>query len=112
MKKIFILLLLIGYGVASNAQTGQAELLSDKIAKKMSDTLSLTQNQRSQIYATNMLLHKQKENIWRQFENQDSLLNVHIQRIENTRDSLYKPILGDVKYLQYKQKKRYLISNN
>ncbi len=113
MKKTIILILLISCTFFSRAQSGQAEILSEKIAQKMFDSLSLTGDQKKRIYHTNMFLYHQKTNAWKQFENQDSILRVHIQRIENSRDSLYKRIIADEnKYNLYRQKKRFLVSNN
>jgi ABC-type histidine transport system ATPase subunit len=113
MKKVSILFVFICVTLLSSAQSGQAEVLSEKIAQKMFDSLSLNQQQKMQIFQINMFLHHQKADAWKKFENQDSVLGAKLQRIENSRDALYKRIISDEgKYNLYKQKKRYLVSNN
>jgi hypothetical protein len=86
--------------------------LSTRIAQKLQDSLGLSTAQRDSIYAINIRLQHQKTQVRSQYTGTDSL-QYHIQRIENTRDSLYKRIIADEgKYNLYKQKKRYLVSNN
>lgn len=88
-----------------------AETLSNKIANKMRDTLSLADSQRIQIYNINMQLHNQKMDIRQQYFGSDSLSS-KIQSVENTRDSLYHMILADDKFILYRQKKVNLVNNN
>lgn len=107
IKMLFLLVLLAG---KLHAQT-PAEQLSLKIAQKMKDTLSLTEQQKNQLYATNMAIHHQKMLVRQQHTITDSI-RVRTQKIENTRDSLYRPILTEPKYQLYLQKKKQLISNN
>ena len=54
-----------------------------------------------------MLLIRQFLNRERQFQ-----ASSQVQVIENTRDSLYRPVLTEERYLLYKQKKAALISSN
>lgn len=112
MKKIIIIIpaLIFAFSVLQ-AQPTPATQLAEKIAKKMKDTLNLTGNQRNQIYNFNMQLHTQKSAARQQFTDAD-LLRINLQRIENTRDSLYHSVLPEPKYLIYQQKKRNLVSGN
>jgi len=54
-----------------------------------------------------MQLHQQKM-VMRQLHQGSDSLNYYVQRVENTRDSLYHTILTDDKYFLYKQKKEHL----
>lgn len=104
------LLLVLFFKSELNAQSDISSQLSARIADRLKDTLTLTTVQRDSIYQVNQKLALQKATV-RQTVTGDSL-RVRIQKIENTRDSLYKPILGDEKYLRYKSKKVTLLNNN
>lgn len=112
MKKIivFILCIIIGNNYVL-AQQNPATQLAEKIAKKMKDSLSLTGNQKNQVYDINMLLHNQKMAARQQYTDRDSV-RFYLQRIEGKRDSLYKTILPDNKFQMYREKKRNLVNNN
>jgi hypothetical protein len=110
MKKIFALLLVIMCGFSATAQSA-GEALAGRVAQKMADSLALSAYQKTQIYQINMQLHSRKLVARQQYSSGDSLIR-QIQMIENTRDSLYRPVLTEEKYLLYKQKKAILISNN
>jgi hypothetical protein len=92
------------------AQT-PAEQLAVKIAQKMKDSLSLTELQKSQLYEINIQLNNSKSAARQQYTGSDSL-GIKIQKIENTRDSLYSQILTEPQFLLYRQKKRNLVNNN
>lgn len=94
----------------SRAQSN-AEIFANKIAEKMKDSLSLTETEQAQLYDINMLLHQQKNIAREQYAENDSL-GIYIQRVENTRDSLYELILPSDKFILYQQKKTTLINNN
>ena len=117
MKKQFFssILLLSGFllGQHGNAQTNspQSNLVAQKIAKKMKDTLGLSSHQRNQVFQINMDLNNQKQEVRQQTNIQDSLI-ARVQRIENKRDTLYFPVLGIGKYQLYLQKKKNLVNNN
>ncbi|MBS1578290.1 MAG: hypothetical protein JST29_01465 [Bacteroidetes bacterium] len=112
MKNLIITILAMCLiNIVVNAQTTPAEQLANKIAQRMKDTLSLSDAQKTQLYNINMQLHQQKMNVRQQYQGSD-YLTYNIQRVENTRDSLYRTVLADDKYLLYKQKKRTLVSNN
>lgn len=113
MKKICLLLLLsslLGAGNAS-AQSSVQTALAERIAGKLKDSLSLSGAQKDSIYAINMLLSNQKNNLRSIYQNFDSL-QFYTQQVEHTRDSLYRPVLGEEKYLLYRQKKNNLVNNN
>ncbi len=98
---------LTGYAQTGNAGTQ----LANNIANKMKDTLALTQQKRNQVFAINIQLHNQKMIVRQQNTNADSI-RVKTQRVENTRDTLYKGVLPVNKYQLYLQKKRNLIRAN
>lgn len=113
MKKILIgLFIQLFISLSVSAQINSAEAIANKIAQKMKDTLSLSEAQKEQVLTINKQLHQQKQAIWQQHNQGDSLITVHIQRIENTRDSLYKAILTDEQFKIYRVKKRKLVNNN
>lgn len=95
----------------TKAQPSPAELLAEKIAQKMKDSLSLSQTQRQAVYNINIDLHTQKQSVRQRFQAADSL-RYYMQHIESTRDSLYRRELSDEQYNLYKTKKRNLVSNN
>lgn len=111
MKKYIItvaVLLIVNY---VNAQTPNAHALAQHIAKKMKDSLSLTESQRIQIRDINLQIHNDKAAMRQLYSGTDSL-RIKIQSVENSRDALYQPVLGEVKYALYLQKKRYLVTSN
>lgn len=111
MKRITMILFGVTAFVTVKAQTTVATLLSDKIAQKMKDTLSLNLIQKTQIYTINMQLTTSK-NLIRQLNVNTDSIRIKTQRIENTRDTLYYPVLTNTQYLLYKQKKRNIVNNN
>jgi hypothetical protein len=111
MKKVILILSVLLAFQWSNAQTSPANEVAEKIAQKMKDTLALTDAQKGQIFDVNIQLHNQKM-LARQHQLVADSLRRQVQRIENTRDSLYNLVLPQEKYLLYLQKKRNLVSNN
>lgn len=83
---------------------------AEKIAQKMQDSLVLTSDQKAQVYNINMLLHTEKMDV-RQKYPKDSV-RYYLQKVENTRDSLYHNVLADDKFTLYRQKKVMLVNNN
>lgn len=110
MKYILTILLVSIISFAAKAQNNQATLLADKIAQKMKDSLSLTAQQKSLLYQINMDLHQLKVAMRQQYSSPDSL-QVKLQKIENRRDSLYRPVLTEEQFLLYRQKKYNLVNN-
>ena len=112
MKFVILFLLMCFSSSAFSQGNTPAEIhLSQKIAKKMQDTLGLTGQQRAQIFQVNVDIHNNKQLVRQQHSNPDSLSR-YLQREERKRDSLYLPILGSVKYELYLEKKTRLVNNN
>lgn len=111
MRPIYLLSIMILCARSAQAQDQGAEAISLKIAQKMKDSLSLTATQKDSLYNINLLLHSRKAAAWQQYADSDSL-QIVIQRIENTRDSLYRPILTSSQFDVYRVKKRNLVNNN
>jgi hypothetical protein len=109
MKKLFTTITVVLSITFLQAQTSNAELLAERIAQKMRDSLSLTTFQTNAIYGINIQISAKKQEVRQQFSNQDSI-RIKTQAIENTRDDLYLPVLSEQQYALYKQKKSVLIS--
>lgn len=106
MKKQFLIISVLTILIyTANAQEKPAEKLAKKMANAMKDSLDLTGKQRNAIYDINMLLHEQKMAIRKKYPHPDSVRK-YIQRIENTRDSLYITVIGQQKKEHYKKKKK------
>jgi len=103
---IFALVLLTGYNTVGQVNSGNsvAENLAKKIADRMKDTLALTEQQRNSIFEINMQIHNQKMEKRKQYAN-DPLMGNQLQRVENTRDSLYRAVLPEDKFILYRKKK-------
>jgi ABC-type hemin transport system ATPase subunit len=110
MKKILILLLLVIAAGAAKSQSSVADSVAQKLSRKMKDSLSLTEDQRIQLYQLNMQLHEAKMARRQLYTGTDSL-QIHIQRVESMRDSLYRAVLTEEQHVLYLQKKRNLINN-
>ena len=76
----------------------------------MKDTLGLSEDQRTQLYQINLQLHQAKVDKRQLYTGTDSL-QIHIQRVEGTRDSLYRQVLTLEQHVLYLQKKNNLINN-
>lgn len=105
MKFLIATVILICMGFKGTAQSSGMSDSAYRIAKKLKDTLSLSDSKLNQIYNINMQLQLQK------LVNQQQGVSV-LQAIENTRDSLYHTILSDSLFILYKQKKQRLLSAN
>lgn len=110
-RSVFFLLLICAITGLTYAQSSPAIELATRIADKMRDSLQLSDVQHRQVYAVNLALHQQKHNVRNKWQNRDSV-RLALQRVENTRDSLYKTTLSAQQFELYRQKKRLLISAN
>lgn len=110
MKKLSILLVLFFAGTVLYAQA-PAKLVASKIAQKLKDSLQITEAQRKQIYTIKMLLHERKMAARQQFAGSPEVVK-EVQMVENTRDSLYRPVFTAEQFQRYKARKRTLVSNN
>jgi len=114
MKRILILaVILFTIESAGYSQQSPVDAYATKVANRMKDSLNLNTEQRSQLYTITKQLGEQQKAVWTEYSESDSvLIKMSLQRIENTRDTLYRPVLGEQKYPVYLQKKRVLINNN
>lgn len=104
MRKIIVYaLLLLFYWSPADAQS-TAVRIAESHAARMKDSLSLTRVQQRQLYAINMKLFREKLDVWKTCQSQDSI-RVSLQRIENKRDTLYAKVLSPAEFDRYKQRK-------
>lgn len=110
MKKYLVILfsLFCVYGYCQQRLTSEA--FAQKIAERLKDSLNLDAKQKAKIFNVNMQLYNLKMQARKEYTGNE--LAKKIQSIENSRDSLYKAILPEDKYLLYRQNKKVLISNN
>ena len=94
----------------AKAQNNPATQLANKIAQKMTDSLGLTSQQKQSIVDINLNLHQQKTLARQQHPGVSA--TTYIQKIENSRDSLYQQVLPADKFLLYQQKRNKLVNNN
>jgi outer membrane lipoprotein-sorting protein len=111
MKTLLTIAIVLIITMAAKAQSSPAADLANRIAQKMKDTLDLSAQQKTQIYTINMQLHYRKMSFRQQYAGTDSV-RFYLQRVENTRDSLYHGVLSDEKYLLYQGKKINLVTSN
>ncbi len=109
---IAIVLLLAGRSQAQQMQPVMKDKyqLAQAIAERMKDTLELSGVQQERLYRINLRLAEQKIAVRGRYAHTDSL-TIYIQAIENTRDSLYRHVLGPNRFPLYLQKKTQLIRN-
>lgn len=112
MRSIFLIATFIILGYQSRSQqTDVVTSVANKIADRIKDSLSLTTEQRNGIYQANLWIHQQKQGVRTQYSSTDSV-RIHIQRIENKRDSVYYLVLPMEKYEAYLIRKIELIRND
>ncbi len=111
MKKVLFIPFLLLLSNFCFSQTSPADVVAFNISVKMKDSLSLTDDQRQQVFHVNLQINQQKSNTWKTHSNSDSL-HLKLQLIENTRDSLYVPILNNYQYELYLIKKKNLVRAN
>lgn len=109
--KILLLITIIVIRIQGvGAQTIATEI-ANKQAQKMKRDLVLNDSVSQCLYNINIQIHNRKMYIRQQNIAKDSTV-YYIQKIENSRDSLYQKVLSENQYLLYKQKKRELLNNN
>ena len=112
MKKYIFLSIVVSLSVVfSFGQTSPSEILAQRIANVMKDTLSMNTLQTQKVYNINLLLSSKKTQA-RTASTDRTIVGSAIQAIERTRDSLYKAELTTIQYQLYLQKKRNIIKNN
>jgi hypothetical protein len=109
MKRYSFLIGLFFVTTMAYAQQSQEVAVADRIAQKMKDSLNLSKQQKEELYAVNLRLHAGKMKLREQYRAWDSL-SKKTQRVENTRDSLYRFILTAQQFEAYRLKKRSLVS--
>ena len=107
--RITLLCILITVAARAGAQSIHQSVAS-RIAIKMKDSLSLSEAQKNLVFSVNMRLSTEKSQVWQQHSHADSIMK-YVQRVENKRDSLYRPILTAAQFETYIDKKHILISN-
>jgi hypothetical protein len=111
MKKLILIAFIFGNSILYivKAQDNPVAVrIAGKIAQQMKDSLSLTDEQKMQVFNINMDLYRQKKQL-RDNTTLPDTLEVYLQQIENKRDGLYKAILLDEEFKTYKLKKRFLL---
>ena len=108
LTKIFASLLLLFFSHGSYAQTSQTDSLANLLAQKMKDSLSLTSEQKNQIYTINTTILTRDSNLRKMFIGSKSLIS-YLELLGEQRDSLYKSALPNDKYLLYLSKKRNIV---
>ena len=111
MKKLVVLITVLFSSLSflhAQEQT-PAALLAHGIADRMKDSLSLSNQQRAKVFAINMELHSQKMDA-RKRSQYRAVVGKELQKIEGTRDGLYKTVLTQEQYELYIQKKRNLVT--
>ena len=111
MKVLMSFLLVVcAYGVKGQT-ADSADLLAEKIANRMRDSLGLTVSIRDSIFVINKQINSEKKEKMTSSGDYETVRK-QIQQIENKRDSLYQAVLPTEKFLLYKQKKALLIRND
>lgn len=113
MRKAYLVCLFFLFGFIAAAQTAteNGERLAHKIANRMKDSLDLTPQQRNAIFQINRDIHSEKQAAMQQYGSSAETGRA-LQRIENKRDSLYRTVLTEEKYLLYSSKKTNLVKAN
>ena len=114
MRKIIVSTFFVLGTLFCRAQSNNdfaGEEVANRITNRLKDSLDLNQDQRKAIKQINQQLHAQKQAAMKQYAG-TSQVGPAIQKIENTRDSLYKLVLPDEKFLAYKNKKATLLKAN
>lgn len=107
MKNLVFLILFI-VPLISMAQTNQ-EKSSKYLADRLRDSLSLNGKQYQELFKINLALEEQKKNA-RSMDDQIDVKRKRVQKIENTRDSLYATILNTKQFEAYKSRKSSLLN--
>ncbi len=94
----------------AKAQATTPEVQASQIAQKMKDSLSLSDQQKSQVEAATLDVQNMKANL-RQLYNSRAL-DYYLLMAEDNRDTVYKNLLPPDKYLLFRQKKTTLLGNN
>ena len=111
MKKVIIAVVLIAASMHLRAQSAAAQSEASQTAQAMKDSLSLTDQQKSQVYDATLSLSGGREALKKQYAGSYAL-PYYLQKVEADRDSLYHTILPPDKYQLYKMKKSNIVNTN
>lgn len=82
---------------------------SQQIARKMTDSLELSQTQRADIININTSLEQQKALVFRSDTNRTNITR-ELQQIEHQRDNMYRSVLTEKQFKIYEKSKMNLIN--
>ena len=111
MKKVIIALVFVAASVHLRAQSAAVQNEANQTAQTMKDSLSLTDQQKSQVYDASLGVSGGREALKKQYAGSYAL-PYYLQRVEADRDSLYHAILPPDKYQLYRIKKANLVNTN
>ena len=109
MKKYITAFIFVLAFMKAGAQSQAGADVASRIAQRLKDSLSLTLVEQQAVYAANIKLHNEKMAVRQLFSQPDSLRR-HLQLVENTRDSLYKKVISQERFLLYLSKKENIVS--
>ena len=109
-KVLVVAVLALLTSAKASSQTNPAVNQANRVAQRMTDSLSLNSVQKDSIYSISLRLNNQKMGVRQQYAGSDSLV-LKLQLTESRRDSLYRPILTDQQYQQYIQRKLSILGN-
>jgi len=112
MRTFIVMLCAFVIPFVACSQEDQAETLAKKIAQRLGDTLALSIQERADVLSANLSIVAQKKTVFLNEAMPDSVKAVKLQAIENTRDSLYRRIIGLERFEVYKNKKKSIVNNN
>ena len=110
MTKISLTLLGLLLSTFGFSQLSQGDQVSSNLTQKLNDSLQLSSKELILIDSLNKHIQLQKMLQWKELKNRDEL-RIQLQKIESSRDSLYRLVLTDEKYWLYRQSKSNLINN-
>ena len=110
-KMVPLIIVLCCFSNYSMAQNEAGKILAAQMAKKMKDSLNLTNQQENAILQINLQLNTQKYLVRQQYAVPDSIRR-YLQKAENRRDSLYKSVLPIQSYNLYLSKKKNMLNIN
>lgn len=109
LRAILVILFFVSGTNLVFSQSGPSgSAFAEKVANRLRDSLGLSSVQRDSIYAINVRLLERSQAVRARNLSQGET-QVALQLIENSRDSLYKRVIGTEKFLLYKPKKIALV---
>lgn len=109
MKQLIIFVILFISIITNSHAQMTPEAQAAELAQKMKDTLSLTEQQKSQIQTATTTIQGTKSGLRQLYVGR--ALDYYLMMAEEDRDAVYKNILPEDKYSLYKQKRSTLLSS-